>query len=62
MRVPLSWLREVVDVPADASPEDVHAALVRVGLEEEDVHSFDLTGPIVVGTVLSAEQEPQSNG
>lgn len=62
MRVPLSWLREVVDVPADASPDDVHAALVRVGLEEEDVHSFDLTGPIVVGTVLSAEPEAQSNG
>jgi phenylalanyl-tRNA synthetase beta chain len=62
MRVPLSWLREVVDVPADASPEDVHAALVRVGLEEEDVHSFDITGPVVVGRVISVEPEPQSNG
>ena len=31
MRVPLSWLREYVDVPTDASPEDVLAALVRVG-------------------------------
>ena len=31
MRVPLSWLREYVDVPADAAPEDVLAALVRVG-------------------------------
>jgi phenylalanyl-tRNA synthetase beta chain len=62
MRVPLSWLREFVEVPADATPEDIHAALVRVGLEEEDIHSFDLSGPVVVGQVLSVEPEPQSNG
>ncbi|MFE5410433.1 phenylalanine--tRNA ligase subunit beta [Microbacterium sp. NPDC056569] len=62
MRVPLSWLREYVDVPAEASPEDVLAALVRVGFEEEDVHRFDLQGPIVVGEVLDFVEEPQSNG
>ncbi|WP_375384970.1 phenylalanine--tRNA ligase subunit beta [uncultured Microbacterium sp.] len=62
MRVPLSWLREYVDVPTDAAPEDVLADLVRVGFEEEDVHRFDLRGPIVVGEVLSFEPEPQSNG
>lgn len=62
MRVPLSWLREYVDVPTDASPEDVLAALVRVGFEEEDVHRFELQGPIVVGEVLEFVEEPQSNG
>ena len=62
MRVPLSWLREYVDVPADATPEDVLAALVRVGFEEEDVHRFELQGPIVVGEVLEFVEEPQSNG
>ncbi|MFE1645412.1 phenylalanine--tRNA ligase subunit beta [Microbacterium sp. P01] len=62
MRVPLSWLRDFVDVPADASPEDVLADLVRVGFEEEDVHRFELQGPIVVGEVLSFEAEPQTNG
>lgn len=62
MRVPLSWLREYVDVPTDASPEDVLEALVRVGFEEEDVHRFEVTGPVVVGEVLSFEAEPQSNG
>ncbi|MCC2033878.1 phenylalanine--tRNA ligase subunit beta [Microbacterium allomyrinae] len=62
MRVPLSWLREFVDVPADASPEDVLEALVRVGFEEEDVHRFELQGPIVVGEVLQFVEEPQSNG
>ena len=66
MRVPLSWLREFVEVPASGDPlEDaahVHAALVRVGLEEEDVHGVPLTGPIVVGEVLEFVEEPQSNG
>src|SRR6187431_960314 len=62
MRVPISWLREFVDVPADVTHEQVHAALVKVGLEEEDVHTFDVTGPIVVGQVLEFTPEPQSNG
>lgn len=62
MRVPLSWLAEYVDLPPGTSLEEVHAALVRVGLEEEDVHTFDLEGPIVVGEVLDFVEEPQSNG
>lgn len=64
MRVPLSWLREYAPVPADASAEDVMATLVKVGLEEEAVHrpTDELTGPIVVGQVLSMEPETHSNG
>lgn len=64
MRIPLSWLREYAPVPADATAEDVMATLVRVGLEEEDVHrpTDELTGPIVVGQVLSMEPETHSNG
>lgn len=62
MRVPLSWLREYVDVAADVTPDDVLAALVRVGFEEEDVHRFEISGPVVVGQVLSFDEEPQSNG
>ncbi len=64
MRIPLSWLREFAAVPADATAEDVMAELVKVGLEEEDVHrpTDELTGPIVVGQVLSLVKEPQSNG
>ncbi|MGO2552630.1 MAG: phenylalanine--tRNA ligase subunit beta, partial [Glutamicibacter arilaitensis] len=64
MRIPLSWLREYAQVPADASAEDVMADLVKVGLEEEDVHrpSDELSGPIVVGQVLSLEKEVASNG
>ncbi|MEO7122545.1 MAG: phenylalanine--tRNA ligase subunit beta [Lacisediminihabitans sp.] len=62
MRVPLSWLREFVDVPLESTPEEVHAALVKVGLEEEAIHRFELSGPIVVGQVLEFTPEPQSNG
>lgn len=62
MRVPLSWLAEYVELVPGTTPEDVHAALVRVGLEEEDVHTFELSGPIVVGEVLEFVEEPQSNG
>lgn len=62
MRVPISWMREFVDIPDDVTFEQVHAALVKVGFEEEDVHTFDVTGPVVVGQVLSFEPEPQANG
>src|SRR5699024_251401 len=41
---------------------DLMADLVQVGLEEEDVHRFGLTGPIVVGKVLEKTPEEHSNG
>ena len=64
MRIPLSWLREFAQVPADATAEDVLADLVKVGLEEEEVHrpADELSGPIVVGQVLEMVPEPQKNG
>jgi phenylalanyl-tRNA synthetase beta chain len=62
MRVPLSWLAEYVELVPGTTPEDVHAALVKVGLEEEDVHTFEVQGPIVVGEVLEFVEEPQKNG
>jgi phenylalanyl-tRNA synthetase beta chain len=62
MRIPLSWLGEHVELPADVTPEQVHADLVRVGFEEESIRRFEATGPIVVGEVLSREPEEQSNG
>ena len=62
MRVPLSWLGEYVELPAKTTPESVHEALVSVGLEEEEIHRFELSGPVVVGEVLDFVDEPQSNG
>lgn len=62
MRVPLSWLGEWVTLPADITPEQVHADLVRVGFEEESIRRFETTGPVVVGEVLERTPEEQSNG
>ncbi len=51
MRVPVSWLREFVDAPTD--PAELEAALVRVGLEVEEITDLRSTvsGPLVVGRV-----------
>ncbi|NAZ85316.1 phenylalanine--tRNA ligase subunit beta [Kineococcus indalonis] len=62
MRVPLSWLAEHVELEPGARGADVAAALVRVGLEEEGVHTSDVTGPLVVGRVLDLVPEAQKNG
>ncbi|WP_425844097.1 phenylalanine--tRNA ligase subunit beta [Agrococcus sp. TSP3-2-1] len=62
MRIPLSWLAEHVELPAEDAADWLHATLVRVGFEEEAVHGGELRGPIVVGRVLSFVEEPQKNG
>ncbi|BAU32002.1 phenylalanine--tRNA ligase subunit beta [Microcella alkaliphila] len=62
MRIPLSWLREWADLPEGADADYVHAALVKVGLEEEAVHGTAISGPVVVGEVLEYVDEPQKNG
>ncbi|OII68569.1 phenylalanine--tRNA ligase subunit beta [Streptomyces sp. CC77] len=58
MRVPLSWLREYVDLPATETGRDVQAKLVSAGLEVETVEQLGagLTGPLVVGRVLTIEE------
>lgn len=60
--VPMGWLRDHVDIPADATPEELAAALVKVGLEEEEIHESDIVGPVVVGRVLTLVKEEQKNG
>lgn len=64
MRLPLSWLREHVDLPPGLGPREVAAGLVRLGVEVEGVEHVgdDLTGPLVVGRVLSFEEFTASNG
>ncbi|MFC9733237.1 phenylalanine--tRNA ligase subunit beta [Streptomyces roseolus] len=58
MRVPLSWLREYVDLPATETGRDVQAKLITAGLEVETVEQLGagLTGPLVVGKVLTIEE------
>ncbi len=64
MRAPVGWVAEHVDLPAGATAREVGDALLRVGLEVERVDSAAdaMSGPIVVGRVLSFADEPQSNG
>ena len=60
MRVPYSWLREVVSAGApdwDVSPEDLEAALIRIGHEVEDVIPLGpVSGPLTIGRVTEIEE------
>ncbi|AKV55402.1 phenylalanyl-tRNA synthetase subunit beta [Bifidobacterium actinocoloniiforme DSM 22766] len=60
--VDIDWLKEHVQVPEGLTYEQLAKDLVKVGLEEEEIHRSTVTGPIVVGYVVSAEPEPQKNG
>jgi len=60
-KIPMSWLGESVAL-GSATPEDVAAALVKVGLEEEGISGGGVEGPLVVGRVLSLVKEEQKNG
>lgn len=60
--IPLSWLADHVDVAPGTDAAALAAALVRVGLEEETIHPARVTGPLVVGKVLTLVKEEQSNG
>jgi len=64
VRVPVGWLGEHADLPADLDPRALGDAFVRVGLEVEEVSSGadGISGPLVVGRVLAFEPEPQKNG
>ncbi|MGH3682906.1 MAG: phenylalanine--tRNA ligase subunit beta, partial [Natronosporangium sp.] len=56
MRVPVSWLRDYVDAPTD--PAVLEPALVKVGLEVEEITDLaaTVTGPLVVGRVREIEE------
>ena len=60
--IDMNWLRDHVDVPAEETYEQLAADLVKVGLEEEEIHTSQVTGPIVVGYVVDLTPEPQKNG
>ncbi|MEQ7005961.1 phenylalanine--tRNA ligase subunit beta [Actinopolymorpha sp. B17G11] len=64
MRVPISWLREYVDLPPDISAREVADRLIRSGLEVEAVDEVgaDVSGSLVVGRVLSYAEETHKNG
>lgn len=60
MRIPYSWLREVVSAGApgwDVGPGELEQALVRIGHEVEDVARLGpVEGPLAVGRVSEIEE------
>lgn len=64
MRIPMSWLKEIVEIPNETNVEEISAIFTRLGFEEEEIirHAQDLQGPVVVGKVLEFVEEPQANG
>jgi phenylalanyl-tRNA synthetase beta chain len=60
MRLPYSWLRDVVQAGApgwDVSPEELEQTLIRIGHEvEEIIPAGPVTGPLTVGRVVEIEE------
>jgi len=64
VRVPVSWLRDYVDLPADIDVVELAHRLTFLGLKLEALEApgADVSGPLVVGKVLMFEAEEHSNG
>ncbi|UXA20406.1 phenylalanine--tRNA ligase subunit beta [Mycobacterium sp. SMC-4] len=60
MRLPYSWLRDVVSVGApgwDVTPEELEQTFIRIGHEvEEIIRLGPVTGPLVVGRVVEIDE------
>ncbi len=62
MKVPVTWLRELVGLPDHVTTEQLAARLTQFDLKLEEIISSGISGPLVVGRVLSIVKEPQKNG
>ncbi|WP_121258836.1 phenylalanine--tRNA ligase subunit beta [Nocardioides ferulae] len=64
MKTPVSWIRDYVDLPAGLGTEELAAKLTMLGLKLEGIEraADGITGPLVVGRVLTKQPEPQKNG
>lgn len=64
MKAPISWLRELVRLPAETTTAEIAEKFTALGLTVEHVETTGpaVTGPLVVGRVLSFVEEPQKNG
>ena len=58
MKAPLSWLRELVEIPATLSASEIADLFVKVGFEVEGIDSqgSGLRGPIVIGRVEAIDE------
>jgi phenylalanyl-tRNA synthetase beta chain len=60
MRLPYSWLRDVVQAGApgwDVSPDDLEQTLIRIGHEVEEIIPVGpVTGPLTIGRIAEIEE------
>ncbi|WP_257479170.1 phenylalanine--tRNA ligase subunit beta [Acidipropionibacterium jensenii] len=64
MRVPMSWLRAMIDLPEGTTTTQVAEVITEHTADVERVESIggEVSGPVVVGKVVSAEPKLQKNG
>jgi phenylalanyl-tRNA synthetase beta chain len=62
MKASLSWIKDFVVLPENASVEQLTSRLTALGLKLEALHGGEITGPVVVGRVLNLVKETQKNG
>ena len=55
MLIPMSWLREMIDLPVEISGREVAERITNAGLEVESVETLGAgtSGPLVIGRVQS---------
>ncbi|MSW11582.1 MAG: phenylalanine--tRNA ligase subunit beta, partial [Actinobacteria bacterium] len=58
MRAPVSWIRELIDIPVNQTGRDMAARLIDAGLEVETVETIGggVNGALYVGKVLEIEE------
>jgi phenylalanyl-tRNA synthetase beta chain len=62
VKAPVSWIRELVDLPESVTTAVLTDRLTALGLKLEAIEAADITGPLVIGRVLTQDKEPQKNG
>ena len=64
MKAPVSWIKEYVDLPASVTTTALTDRLTALGLKLEAIEAAGagISGPLVIGRVLTREPEPQKNG
>ncbi len=60
----MSWLRELVQLPAGTTTEAIAERWTAAGLNVERIEhtGSDISGPVVIARVLDLVEEPQKNG
>ncbi|MBC9225199.1 phenylalanine--tRNA ligase subunit beta [Aeromicrobium sp. 636] len=62
MRVPVEWLRSLVELPDAVTTEQLADRLTMYDLKLEEIVGGGLSGPLTVGRVLAISPEEQKNG